>query len=210
MKKRAFSLMEMIAVLIIMGIIATIAIPTYQNFIEDSRARVCETNLRALKTALDIYAMDHDTMPGSLGELPQEYINKAYAQVMQCKDSWKTKLAYSILEWDAKGIAYAAEGNLLYKLAKGNIKLITCPKAAYSPYDSGGGFISMPSYGMNGLIAAVISSFFRNLPAATPLIGDCDAVSFINLAGLTKRHLHVFSGQQYSISISKDGTITHY
>jgi len=202
MKRSAFSLMEILCTLIIMGIIATIAFPTYQSFIEDSHARVCETNLRALKTALDIYAMDHDTMPGALGALPQEYINKAYAQVMERKDAWKAKLAYAILEWSERGLAYAADPNFLYTLAKGNIRLITCPNAAQSPIDAGGGAINTPSYGINGAIAGITSLAYRAIPANTTLISD-----------LVPRHIRVFrvsAGRYYSISISRGGTITHH
>lgn len=215
MKRRAFSLLEILFTLIIMGILTTIAYPTYQSFVEDSHARVCETNLRALKTALDIYAMDHDTMPGALGALPQEYINKAYAQVMQRPDAWKTKLAYAILEWDAKGMAYANDPNFLYTLAKGNIRSITCPNAAHPPYDVGGGAISTPSYGVNNILAVggtggtpMTSLAYRNLNPNTILIGDFDGPILLGGVGtFPKRHLHVFSRVRYSISIRKNGTV---
>ena len=204
MKRRAFTLLEMLFTLIIMGIIATIAFPTYQSFVEDSRARVCETNLRALKTALDIYAMDHDNMPGALGALPQEYINKAYAQVMQRPDAWKTKLAYSILEWDAKGIAYANEENFLYKLAKGNIKLITCPSASSPPSPGSNDSITNPSYVLNGIIVNKTSLQYRDtgiIPLETILISD---------VAPCHKHVHIISTEDYSIGITREGNIKRY
>jgi len=213
MKRRAFSIMEMLFTLIIMGIITTIAIPTYQSFIETSDARVCETNLRALKTALDIYAMDHDTMPGALGAIPQEYIDKAYAQVMQRPDAWKTKLAYSILEWNERGLAYAAEiPNFLYALAKGNIRLITCPKAPNPPQLGPNNSIINSSYVMNPILAVgavagigIASSRYRDpniTPTTTILIAD----------SAPGRHINVFNfsaDRQYSLNISREGTIAH-
>jgi prepilin-type N-terminal cleavage/methylation domain-containing protein len=208
MKKRSFTLLEILFTLIIMGILATIAFPTYQSFVEDAHARVCETNLRALKTALDIYAMDHDTMPAALGALPQEYLNKAYAQVMEHEDAWKTKLAYAILEWNERGLAYAYGPNFLYALAKGNIKLITCPNAQYLPMDIGGGFIPHPSYAVLDMINMTTLAY-RNLAPNTILIGDSNHAVLNAAATLTPRHLHVFSRVHYSIGIQADGTIVH-
>ena len=208
MKRKAFTLLEIIFTLIIMGIIATIAFPTYQNFVEDAHARVCETNLKALKTALDIYAIEHDTMPGALGALPQEYINKAYAQVMQRPDAWKTKLAYAFLEWRERGLAYA-DPNFLYTLTRGNIGLITCPSASSPPQDTGGGNINTPSYGISNLLRNMTSAEYRELLATNPavvLIADSNGTV---LGGIAKRHLHVFSRVPYGISVARDGTIVH-
>jgi len=209
--------MEIIIALVIVGILATLGIPAYQNAIEGSRARVCETNLRALKTSLDIYAMDHDTMPGSLGALPQEYINKAYAQVMQRPDAWKTKLANAILDWSERGLAYAYP-NFLFILAQRNIGMITCPGAEYRPREGTGlDEILSPSYGLNPVLKLMNSTTYRKLPARTILISDCDAVELnLDILGVllnpANRHKHVtVSGWQgYAIRINRAGNVTHY
>ena len=218
MPKRAFTLMEMIIVVIIIGIFATLGIPAYQNAIEDSKARVCETNLRALKTALDIYAMDHDIMPGALGELPQGYINKAYAQVMQGPDIWKTKLANAILDWNERDLAYAAP-NFLFILAQRNIAMITCPGISagnQTREGTGTDEIQHPSYGLNPVLKFMNSTTYRQLSASTILIADCDAVE-LNISGASfsnpaNRHKHVtVSGwQDYAVRINRAGNVTHY
>lgn len=48
-----FTLIELMIVLAITAILATIALPTYQNYIERSRVKVAEADLVALSTAIE-------------------------------------------------------------------------------------------------------------------------------------------------------------
>ena len=79
MKNKAFTLIEIMVVCVVIVILATISIPTYQTIVEKAHATTCESNLNLLKSALDVYIMDHDTMPASLSQLPPKYIDNAYA-----------------------------------------------------------------------------------------------------------------------------------
>ena len=193
MKKRAFTLMEIIIVVVVIGILATLGLPTYRNVIEDSKAKICETNLEALNTALQIYAMEHDVMPGDLSELAPEYIEKAYAHILQQEGAWKIKLAYYIVGWEQRGLAYAG---LLTDLAGGNPKLMTCPAAAPGEL----------SYGMNSVLLNKSSSDYQSLAGDTILIGDCSKQTFDNASGLNARHKHykILTSESYAIAKTKD------
>jgi prepilin-type N-terminal cleavage/methylation domain-containing protein len=125
MKYKAFTLMEIMVALAIVLILATLGIPTFKNVYENANAKVCETKLLTIQTGYDIYKMEHDAMPGSLSEIPYEYFNRAYAKIMQGKDSWKIKLAYFITDWKERGLAYAEP--FLSKLVKGQRNLLICP-----------------------------------------------------------------------------------
>lgn len=196
MKKKAFTLMEIIIIVVVIGILATLGLPTYQNVIEDSKAKVCQANLQALNTSLEIYAMEHDVMPGGLSELTPEYIEKAYAHILQEKGAWKIKLAYFIVRWEQRGLAYAG---LLSDISKGNLSLITCPSDT-SPPPTG------ISYGLNSVLENMTSQAYRALPDDTLLIGDCENVTFTNLTDLNERHKHygILTSDTYAQVISKD------
>lgn len=196
MLKKAFTLIQLIIALVIIGVLATLGLPAYQKAIEDSKSKVCQTNLEALSKALDIYAMDNDTMPGSLSELPPEYIQKAYAQVLQKKGAWKIRLAYFILDWEKKGLAYAQAPGLMTLISKGDVRLITCPADPTPPAQGG------ISYGLNSALINMTSQAYRALPANTVLIGDCENNGFNNISQLSENHkLH---GENYAIAIQGD------
>lgn len=196
MKKQAFTLMEIIIVVIVIGILATVAIPIYQNTIEDAKAKVCQTNLEALQVALDIYAMENDKIPATLSQLPWEYIQRAYVKILQKKDAWKIKLAYFILDRQKRDFAYAQ--SFIDRLAKGDIKLITCPADPNPPPEG-------ISYGLNSNLANMTSQEYRALSADTLLIGDCESVTFTSSDDLSKRHKHFF--ENYAQTINKEGKV---
>lgn len=201
MKRRSFTLTELLVVIVVIGVLATLGVPMYQGVIENSKATVCEENLKALKTALDIYAMEHDTMPAAISLLPYEYIKKAYAQHMQTEGAWRVKLAYFIVEWQERGLAYA--GNFVRDLAKGDIKIITCPNDPTSPAEGG------ISYGVNSTLVGITSQSYRSLLANTVLIGDCENAMFNSSADLSERHKHpkFLNTETYAQVVTKNGEV---
>ena len=162
MKKRAFTLIEIIIVIVIIGILATVGLPFYQNVLESSKEQVCQTNLFALKKAVEMYTMEHDTVPGSLSELKPETINKAYASVMSGKDAWKKRLAYLIVEGPQWGKAYAAS----FGMPK-----LRCPS---NPDTSS----TQVSYGLNSGLAGMTALQYKSLGNDTVVIADAGAEVF--------------------------------
>lgn len=125
--KKSFTLIELMIMVIIAGILATLAIPAYSNYMEDAKAKVCATNLQALQTALEIYVREQDSIPGTLSQIPQRYLNQGYAKVMENKkESWKINLAYFSLGLLDRKYALAQSLSLL-DLARGNHGLLVCP-----------------------------------------------------------------------------------
>ena len=62
--KKAFTLIELLIVLVIVAILAGIAVPVYQRMVERGRAAACVSNLRQLGLALNLYLGEHNqTMP---------------------------------------------------------------------------------------------------------------------------------------------------
>jgi prepilin-type N-terminal cleavage/methylation domain-containing protein len=201
MRKIAFTLVEILVVVVILGILVTVGIPTYRNLVEEQKAKVCQTNLEVLKKSLEIYIMEHDVIPASISQIPSEYLEKAYAQILQKKGAWKIKLAYFILDWQKRGFAYAAF--LKDGIAKGDVTLITCPSDNTSPAAGG------VSYGINSALAGISSQEYRLMPGGTLLMGDCDSTVFYDPSGLSKPHGHqvFFSVTKYAQGVIKEGDI---
>jgi len=190
-------------VVVAIGILATLVVPAYQNFIEDQQARVDETNLKALQSALDTYTMEHDTMPASLSRLPREYINRGYAQALQQEDAWKMKLAYAVVDWQNRSLAYAAF--LRDSIARGDMRLLTCPKDPAPSADHG-------SYGLNIKLEGITAVAYRNLPADTILIAESINATFNDanlVTDLVMRHQHhgILSSTNYAHVIRKNKSI---
>jgi len=60
MRKTAFTLVELIVVVIIIGILATIAIPQYLRAVERAKFGKVRSNLKVLSQAEKMYIADHD------------------------------------------------------------------------------------------------------------------------------------------------------
>ncbi len=162
MKKRAFTILEILVAVLILGILGTLGIPYFQNVIEDSKAKVCEINLETLQKRVEIYSREHGTVPGSLSELRQEDLDKAYAQVMRGKDAWKKWIAYFIVEGPQWGLAYA-QGYGFPRLR--------CPS---NPNTSP----TAISYGLNSCLANMTSLQYEALGDDIVTVADSDATLF--------------------------------
>ncbi len=128
-KEKSFTLIELIVVVVILGILATLVIPAYLNYVEESKAKVCDTNLKTLHAALEIFVLDHGAVPATLSQIPQDTLNRGYAKVMQNnKSKWKTELAYFVVGLADRNYAYAAGVQIsLLRIAKGNKNILICP-----------------------------------------------------------------------------------
>ena len=67
--QNGFTLIELMVVVVVIGILASIAIPKFSNLAEQARTQSCRQNLRKLAGALEMYF-------GSTGHYP--YVNKGH------------------------------------------------------------------------------------------------------------------------------------
>ncbi len=67
--RRGFSLLELAIVTVIIGILATASIPSFQRALEQSRADLAAANLRAVWSAQRLYWLDNRTYAASLATL---------------------------------------------------------------------------------------------------------------------------------------------
>ncbi len=196
MQRKGFSILEIMVTLVIVGILATIGFPMYRGMVEDGKAKLCETNLRALKSALDVYVVEHNVVPGALSMIPSKDIDAAYARLEQGKDGWKVRLASWIVAADESAMAYA---DFLQDLAAGNLKMLACPA------NKAGG----TSYGVFQGIEGLTADSYKALPSGQVLIGDCASATFKSVDELAKRHVQpqIIASQQYALAITSGNTI---
>lgn len=61
--KKAFTLIEILIVVAILGILAAIALPTFQGHITEAREATAKDTLRILRNAIELYASQHNGVP---------------------------------------------------------------------------------------------------------------------------------------------------
>lgn len=97
-----FTLMELMIVMMIIGILATLAIPSFKSAIKSADEAVLKEDLRVMRTAIDSYTMDKQKAPQSLDDLVQEgYLKVIPVDPMtKVRDTWVTDTSDSLHSLD--------------------------------------------------------------------------------------------------------------
>lgn len=70
--EQGFTLLELMIVMVVIGLLAAIAIPSYTNNIRNAKEAVLKEDLHTMRTAIDSYTVDKQKAPQSLDDLVQE------------------------------------------------------------------------------------------------------------------------------------------
>lgn len=78
-RTQAFTLIELLIVITVIGIVAGIAIPTYHSSVRKANEAAAVTTLNAIKVAQAKYVVDHQSHYGTFRELFEEgYLDKRF------------------------------------------------------------------------------------------------------------------------------------
>jgi general secretion pathway protein G len=97
-----FTLMELMIVMMIIGVLTTLAIPSFVSAIKAAREAVLKEDLRVMRSAIDSYTMDKQKAPQSLDDLVTEGYLKVIPEdpMTKSRDSWVTSVSDSLHSLD--------------------------------------------------------------------------------------------------------------
>lgn len=87
-----FTLFEIIAVLAIMGILATIAVPSYKHYMVKANEAVLKEDLHQMRKVIDDFFADKRRYPESLDELVEQHYLRALPKdpITRSDQTWIT------------------------------------------------------------------------------------------------------------------------
>lgn len=89
-----FTLIEMMLVVIIIGILASMVVPSFVGRAREARIKAAEGDISNLGTALELFELEQGAFPSSLGELltsDKKYLRQTQVPV----DPWGNAYTYS-------------------------------------------------------------------------------------------------------------------
>ena len=97
LSRRGFTIIELMIVLTIIGILVSIAIPTYQKSLIRANETVLRSNLFTLRTMIDEYTYDKQKGPQTL----QELVDQGYLREVPMDPITKSNQTWKIIMEDA-------------------------------------------------------------------------------------------------------------
>src|SRR5450432_532478 len=97
-----FTLVELMIVMVIIGVLASIAIPSYLGQLKHAREAVLREDLHVIRQGIDAYTMDKEKAPQSLDDLVQTGYLRAVPvdPVTHSSTTWVTSTDDSLLNTD--------------------------------------------------------------------------------------------------------------
>ena len=74
--KKAFTLVEILIVVAILGILATIALPTFQSHPQEAKESAAKDNLRILRNAIELFTAQHNDVPPGYAIITPDFPSK--------------------------------------------------------------------------------------------------------------------------------------
>ena len=101
-REAAFTLLELIVVMTIIGILATLAVPSFKSALKSAREAVLKEDLQVMRSAIDSYTMDKQKAPQSLDDLVQDgYVKVIPTDPMtRASDTWVTQTSDALHSLD--------------------------------------------------------------------------------------------------------------
>jgi general secretion pathway protein G len=103
-----FTLVELMIVMLIIGVLAAVAIPSFISSIRNAKEAALKEDLHVMRDAIDSYTMDKNKAPQSLDDLVQNGYLKSIPEdpMTHSRDTWVTASddTYSDLDQTDPGV----------------------------------------------------------------------------------------------------------
>ncbi|MEA3498912.1 MAG: type II secretion system major pseudopilin GspG [Campylobacterota bacterium] len=93
--KQAFSLMELMVVIIILGLLASFVLPSLTGKSEDAKVKLTCVQMKSISSALKMYKIDNSTYPTTVEGLKHLAEKNYFEDKKLPKDSWGSNYIYS-------------------------------------------------------------------------------------------------------------------
>jgi general secretion pathway protein G len=94
--KKAFSLMELMVVIVILGLLASFVLPSLTGKSEDAKQKVVCVQMKSIAQALKMYKIDNSSYPATEEGLELLVEKKYFEDGKLPKDSWGSKYIYTL------------------------------------------------------------------------------------------------------------------
>lgn len=96
-----FSLIELLVVLVILGIIASLVVPNILGRLTGAKVKAAKAQVTQLSSAIDAYYLDNGNLPDELRDLVEEpadatFWNGPYVKEALLQDPWNRKWEYKV------------------------------------------------------------------------------------------------------------------
>jgi len=123
--QRGFTLIELVIIIVILGILAAIAIPKYQDMSSDAREAACRSALGALRSGITIYYANQAVQSGTAGWPPMDSLGNVGTVMEQAIPPnpyvADTDAPDSIVTGVTKGTVIGTRGGWAYNPTTGEI-----------------------------------------------------------------------------------------
>ncbi len=97
-KTKAFSLMELLVVIVILGLLASFVLPSLTGKGEEAKRKLTCVQMKSISQALKMYKIDNSTYPSTEEGLAHLATSNYFEDKKIPKDSWGQEYIYTTLE----------------------------------------------------------------------------------------------------------------
>jgi prepilin-type N-terminal cleavage/methylation domain-containing protein len=120
-----FTLIELIIIIVVLGILAAVAIPKYQDITNEAKAAACKGALGSLRSGISIYYANQIVKTGSPTWPPIDSLRNIGTVMLQSLPAnpyqLATRAADSVVTGVTKGAAVGTRGGWAYNATTGEI-----------------------------------------------------------------------------------------